>query len=448
MLVCILIGTSLSVKSQILQRDSLALVSFYDDTFGSTWINNSGWLQAPVGQWYGVGLDPGGQVITLKLPDNNLQGVISDDIKDLVSLHVLDISGNHIEGLPNVINEMEVSVVDAGNNNLSALPDYSNIDRTFTLYVNDNYLDFSDLEINALLPGLIYYPQRLSATSETREVTLGSNQLLDALIPGNFNRYQWFFQDQPLEGATNSRLDLINILLHQLGRYHCVVQNDLLPRLEVTSSTINLLAFTTISGAITNEQDKALNSALRVYRITGDTLELTQAPSLQEGQWSDHPIAMGNYLIKAAPNDPRYPPRYLGNGSLFWEQAEGFTIDGSQGDLYYEISALDELTGSHELNGNLVSQTALPENIDLYLFLLQAGEENLVAHTKPGSELNFGFTALPQGTYKVMVDLPGLPLTSTAEIPIPEQSDPLQIVLENAENLLPAPSIARQWNEL
>ncbi len=146
MLVCILIGTSLSVKSQVLERDSLALVSFYDDTFGSTWINNSGWLQAPVGQWYGVGLDPGGQVITLKLPDNNLQGVISDDIKDLVSLHVLDISGNHIEGLPNVINEMEVSVVDAGNNNLSTLPDYSNIDRTFTLYVNDNYLDFSDLE--------------------------------------------------------------------------------------------------------------------------------------------------------------------------------------------------------------------------------------------------------------------------------------------------------------
>jgi len=224
LLIAFMLGGS-GLYAQVLTRDSVALVGFYNDTFGDTWINNSGWLESSVGQWYGVGLDPGGQVISLKLPANGLKGNIGPAIEGLVSLHVLDVSDNQITGLPEVFNQMEVSAVDVGKNQLSSLPDYSAINRTFSLFVNDNLLDFSDLEPNSGLPGLFYTPQQDLVTSEVMLMELNQYVLLEAQVPGQFNHYQWYLDGLPVSN-TEAQLEINTLTLDELELYELTFTND------------------------------------------------------------------------------------------------------------------------------------------------------------------------------------------------------------------------------
>ncbi|MDX1639052.1 MAG: hypothetical protein R3281_13850, partial [Balneolaceae bacterium] len=52
------------------EGDRQALVDLYEATGGSSWDNNSGWLQGnPSDSWYGVEVDADGRVVRLDLAD-------------------------------------------------------------------------------------------------------------------------------------------------------------------------------------------------------------------------------------------------------------------------------------------------------------------------------------------------------------------------------------------
>ena len=75
------------------EGDSLVLVAFYNATGGpSTWLNRSGWLQAPVSEWHGISLDSLGRVTVIKLNQNVLTGVLPKELGDLSSLVHLDLN--------------------------------------------------------------------------------------------------------------------------------------------------------------------------------------------------------------------------------------------------------------------------------------------------------------------------------------------------------------------
>ncbi len=83
-----------SGRAQVDRDDSLALVNIYNNTGGSDWTNNSGWLNTDVAQWYGVTVRDS-YVVALELPDNNMRGVIDFDYTEvLVHIEKLDFSGN------------------------------------------------------------------------------------------------------------------------------------------------------------------------------------------------------------------------------------------------------------------------------------------------------------------------------------------------------------------
>lgn len=91
------------------QRDSLALVTFYNATQeNGPW--KIGWdLTQPMDTWYGVGLDAGGCVGSLVLrPDsilgnNNIRGALPPEIGDLLDLDTLDIRGARFDTIPSAI---------------------------------------------------------------------------------------------------------------------------------------------------------------------------------------------------------------------------------------------------------------------------------------------------------------------------------------------------------
>ena len=100
------------------ERD--ALIALYDATDGANWKNSDNWLtDKPLGSWYGVSTDGGGNVTELDLSRNDLNGLVPD-LSALTNLMKLNLSYNrlrrNISGLSRLTNLTELDV----SNNLLA----------------------------------------------------------------------------------------------------------------------------------------------------------------------------------------------------------------------------------------------------------------------------------------------------------------------------------------
>ncbi len=435
---------------QVLTRDSLALAAFYDDTFGSDWINNSGWLQSPVGQWYGVGLDPGGQVISLKLPNNGLKGSIGGSIKDLVSLHVLDVSNNEIEGIPEVFNEMEISAVDVGNNKLKDLANYSGITRTFALFVNNNQLDFSDLEINASLPGLVYNPQQALGEPQVETVNLGTSTSFQITTGGDFNDYQWYLNGQPIAGAIGTTWQIAGARFEDLGDYHCLINNQLLPNLTLTSAPYSLQVETTIQGTVQSGGSVLVEAVLEFYRFKGTTYQLESTIIADQGDWLDDHFNMGTYLIRVLPLNGNFLPFYVGSNQLFWEESEVNVINGDHPEFNEVIDPIDTPNGSSSVSAQLLNTPPTFENATIFLFEVIDNKETPIAFTKPDVNATFEFANLPAGNYKLDIDCPGVTRGAPTFFSLSSETL-LSVDVEmtgGVSSSTGSHSVARLWNEV
>lgn len=81
-----------------IERDSLALVSLYNETGGEDWWKQSGWLYAPLDEWKGVKVEEVNgerRVVELRLGANNLRGRIPTVLGVLTELRVLDLKYNY-----------------------------------------------------------------------------------------------------------------------------------------------------------------------------------------------------------------------------------------------------------------------------------------------------------------------------------------------------------------
>lgn len=85
-------------KAQNHSGDSLAAVAIYNALDGPNWVNNDGWLSAPLDQWYGVYVNQDGRINKLELYQNDLSGIIPPEIGQLESLRDLSLANNNITG--------------------------------------------------------------------------------------------------------------------------------------------------------------------------------------------------------------------------------------------------------------------------------------------------------------------------------------------------------------
>ena len=79
-------------------KERKALMDFYKSTNGDNWTNNTNWgTEKPLREWYGI-FEVDGHAYGLDLFNNNLSGVIPDEISNLSRLHYLQLSSNDITG--------------------------------------------------------------------------------------------------------------------------------------------------------------------------------------------------------------------------------------------------------------------------------------------------------------------------------------------------------------
>ncbi len=123
-------GTGASVRGT---DDRAALESLFEATGGANWVNNDGWLtDRPLGDWYGVTVDPNGRVVRLELSGawdsqgqrwvrHGLTGKIPPTLGNLSELQVLDLNLNELSGpIPAELGDLtRLEKLELPNNNLA-----------------------------------------------------------------------------------------------------------------------------------------------------------------------------------------------------------------------------------------------------------------------------------------------------------------------------------------
>lgn len=91
-------GLSTAVTAQVDERAVLA--ALYDSTGGDNWTNNTNWKDdsRDIGDWFGVGVNRNGRVVSIELPSNGLAGTIPPELGRLTDLRLLNLQFNGLTG--------------------------------------------------------------------------------------------------------------------------------------------------------------------------------------------------------------------------------------------------------------------------------------------------------------------------------------------------------------
>jgi len=121
-----LAGLSAPAAAQVDER--AILEAFYDSTGGDNWTNNTNWKDdsRDIGEWFGVGVDRSGRVISLELSSNGLTGSIPPELGRLADLRLLHLAFNSLTGsIPSQLGDLDQleSLILAFNSLTGSIPD-------------------------------------------------------------------------------------------------------------------------------------------------------------------------------------------------------------------------------------------------------------------------------------------------------------------------------------
>jgi Leucine-rich repeat (LRR) protein len=252
-----------SLTNGVIAQDYHSLIDFYNATEGDNWINRKNWKSdSVVSSWHGVSVE-NYRVSKINLTENNLVGEIPASFGGLTYLKKLFLSNNQINYIPAEIGQLlELERLYIRHNNLSSLPgelsnlkkleyffishnnlstvcDLSGLYRLDGLTIDNNELDFGDLETIGIDDWdfsslMVYSPQakvKLNASKANNQFSLK----LD--VDGTNNTYQWYKSGEKINGETK---DSISIEGNSLNTVYCKITNPDFPKLELVSESFYL----------------------------------------------------------------------------------------------------------------------------------------------------------------------------------------------------------------
>ncbi|AFM04866.1 Leucine Rich Repeat (LRR)-containing protein [Bernardetia litoralis DSM 6794] len=236
---------------------------------------------------------------TIKLNNNRLDGELSEQIATISSLALLNISTNRFRGtLPSEIGNMRsiqtfiasknnlegkipnsffmqsssLHTLDLSKNKFTKIDNIDSLTNLQSLDVSNNNLTFEDLEEQIhKISNFNYSPQNKVAITEPC--------YLEIQTAGNYNHYQWFFNGDSIQNATDSIL-----AAKWQGTYYVKIKNDSVPNLILQSENAVITEFTVPDNHFPNENFKdttfcepfnyeliATSNAIEYLWSTGDT---------------------------------------------------------------------------------------------------------------------------------------------------------------------------------
>ena len=401
-----------------LKRDSLALVALYDSMGGGEWSNASAWKAGDITTWEGVNIEnlatdyP--RVTGLSLTDQNLTGEVPQDILTMDALKDIDFSNNHI-----------ISLAD-----LSSSTGYSSFD------LSQNELTFASLEANADIPGINYQDQAPLTPPVDTLLSLGDSFDFEVNTDGTSNMYQWYRNNTAIPGAENSTYAIASINRDNQGEFYCEVTNDLVPNLTLRTDVFSVyVKAPVITGTVYDPQNNPLlnNGTATLFKVNSsgayDTVSVQALDA--SGSFTYENLPWLDYILLATPDQggaSSLKPTYY-TDNLLWEDATTLILDGSIAAFDIVANNTTTISGSGQaaVTGVFtgVGETGIA-NTPVMLWqassngqpdgILQGYE--LKAYTFTDSNGNFSFNNLTEGTYRIHMEYPGLPMDNNSAIDI------------------------------
>ena len=174
-------------------------------------------------------------LIGLYLSDNNLEGTIPAELGMLANLNELWLSSNNLSGdVPQELNSLtNVYRLLLSYNNFTSLPDLSAVALDSAFFIQNNSLDFGDLETaNVDWSSIADYSYCPQADVPLSMVETGDDVVFSVNVPGANNEYHWFREGIIIKNETGNTLTVGKVYA---GEYCCAVTNDDFPDLILIS---------------------------------------------------------------------------------------------------------------------------------------------------------------------------------------------------------------------
>ncbi|MFT6965186.1 MAG: hypothetical protein ACJAT1_000391 [Marivirga sp.] len=423
---------SVDFKVSTLERDVAALKALYSTTNGATWTGIT-WdtTQLNPADWNASGTDivvENSRVVEVRLPNNNLSGNISPIISQMLGLRAIDFSGNNIEGLPK----------------LSSLPNLT------SLNMEGNKLGYEDLEPNVNITGFSFANQQLLGEPISIEQEAGSSYTTQFDFAGTANTYQWYRNDQIINGAITDSIQIDSLVFANTGEYYLAVANNIInakyPGFKLSSALTSLYATAQVAGLVTDANGFATTAGkLSLFEITSNgsydtVLFQNNTPDLDlnsDGTYTISNVRLGDYILLVKPNKAQYPnllPTYYAQ-TIDWDLATTLSLRGNSNDVNIIMEGTPQaLAGTSVFSGYLeeeyeesVNGRALPRRRvgGAGVSVRRIGNSNkgisvfngeLVAYTITDENGEFMIPNLPAGDFISKIDYPGIPMNESSDI--------------------------------
>ncbi len=172
----------------------------------------------------------------LILSHNHFSGELPKEIGDLTKLEKFRIENNELEGtLPaEIVNLTSLSYFVIAENYFDSIPDLSGMSNLQYFNAYGNRLTFEEIEPNIGIPQFIYSQQAKIGSIQHILPGEGEEVTLTCTTGGTANTYQWYKDDSPISGATDSIYTIASYhASDDAGTYHCEVKNTIATELTL-----------------------------------------------------------------------------------------------------------------------------------------------------------------------------------------------------------------------
>ncbi|CAN0112144.1 unnamed protein product, partial [Chrysoparadoxa australica] len=219
------------------ELDSAALAYVYKQLDGPNWTNNTNWLTGALDDWYGVDV-VNTRVDSVQLSNNNLSGEIPLELGYVLNVKKIDLSDNLLSDTIDVeLAQLSLlQELDLHNNRIDELADLSGIASLNTVHLDTNFFDFGDLEPYVGLSTFTYENQRVIndfLTDSTAKIN--APIVIDKTINGAENNFQWYLNDELINGADLEDYSLTPYLPADSGVYVLRVTNNIVTGLDLVT---------------------------------------------------------------------------------------------------------------------------------------------------------------------------------------------------------------------
>lgn len=238
-------------------------------------------------------------------------------------------------------------------------------------------------------------------------------------------------QMQVKHQTTNNYMYMANGVGYPVATVRCDSVNNM-NTIEYILDT-SCAVYSKVMGSIANDSGHIIDSGLvYLYQYIDSLTPMLLVDSVvidSNGFYTFQYISGGNYIISVQATLSACPlciPTYSGNVNIW--------INGARYDTYCMdtvfsnviLTQLTQMTGSGTLSGLIMYGLGFLKNqsntVPSSSVLLEQVPGGIKAHTTSDASGNYSFSNVPAGTYKITVDVPGLPMKSTYTVTVTAQN--------------------------